>query len=61
MTERGMAEPHGGDGYTAYLNLDAWVYIGYKSLNCPLMYVDFICFTQCVLALNKQTNKGTNK
>lgn len=57
MTERGMAEPHGGDGYTAYLNLYGWVYIGYKSLSCPLMCVDFIHFTQCVLALNKQTNK----
>lgn len=57
MTERGMAEPHGGDGYTAYLNLYGWVYIGYKPLSCPLMCVDFIHFTQCVLALNKQTNK----
>lgn len=57
MTKRGIAEPHGGDRYPAYFNPNAWVFIGYKSLNCLLMYVDFIYLTQCVLALNKQTNK----
>lgn len=54
---KGHGRTSWGDGYTAYLNLDAWVYIGYKSLSCPLMCVDFICFIQCVLSLNKQTNK----